>query len=279
MKTYYVAGIPYSSELYHHGIKGQQWGIRRFQNDDGSLTAAGRDRYLEGDQNGSSQKKNSSQSSITRESIQKAADRKVSEAIAKRDQSFFGQGGTVDLNRRPVIPSDWLNEMGYDVPKGGTATVFSHSISIGDHGEHAVSLTPILPDGDVLEKSTLDEVMKNIYLGDDGKPHLDGDWGFELEDILLSHYDVSDIPENLRSDYINAMSNGLHEVQEALYDGVEPITAPTNDIPSIDTGKSEETTKKGKSFVDTMKSTLSTAVSAVGKAANNVLDFVKKLFK
>lgn len=29
-------------ELYHHGIKGQKWGIRRFQNLDGTLTALGR---------------------------------------------------------------------------------------------------------------------------------------------------------------------------------------------------------------------------------------------
>lgn len=35
--------------LYHHGIKGQKWGIRRFQNKDGSLTAAGRKRRGEGD--------------------------------------------------------------------------------------------------------------------------------------------------------------------------------------------------------------------------------------
>lgn len=32
------------NELYHHGIKGQRWGIRRYQNKDGSLTAAGRKR-------------------------------------------------------------------------------------------------------------------------------------------------------------------------------------------------------------------------------------------
>lgn len=31
--------------LMHHGIKGQKWGIRRFQNPDGSLTAAGKNRY------------------------------------------------------------------------------------------------------------------------------------------------------------------------------------------------------------------------------------------
>lgn len=34
--------------LIHYGIKGQRRGVRRFQNEDGSLTAAGRNRYLEG---------------------------------------------------------------------------------------------------------------------------------------------------------------------------------------------------------------------------------------
>lgn len=34
-----------SNELYHHGVIGQRWGIRRYQNSDGSLTNAGKLRY------------------------------------------------------------------------------------------------------------------------------------------------------------------------------------------------------------------------------------------
>lgn len=49
MKTYYVGNMPVSDELYHHGIKGQKWGIRRYQNPDGTLTAAGKARYAEED--------------------------------------------------------------------------------------------------------------------------------------------------------------------------------------------------------------------------------------
>ena len=33
-----------TGELYHYGIKGQKWGVRRYQNPDGSLTAAGKKR-------------------------------------------------------------------------------------------------------------------------------------------------------------------------------------------------------------------------------------------
>ena len=37
-------------ELYHWGIKGMKWGVRRYQNSDGSLTAAGRKRLEKKDQ-------------------------------------------------------------------------------------------------------------------------------------------------------------------------------------------------------------------------------------
>lgn len=33
------------NEIYHHGIKGQKWGVRRYQYSDGTLTPSGKKRY------------------------------------------------------------------------------------------------------------------------------------------------------------------------------------------------------------------------------------------
>lgn len=36
--------ITSDGELYHYGVKGMKWGIRRYQNADGTLTSAGKKR-------------------------------------------------------------------------------------------------------------------------------------------------------------------------------------------------------------------------------------------
>ena len=49
MSTYIAAGIPFSDELYHYRTKGSVNGVRRYQNEDGSLTPEGRRHYGVGD--------------------------------------------------------------------------------------------------------------------------------------------------------------------------------------------------------------------------------------
>lgn len=46
-ESYYI--LTSNGELYHYGIRGMKWGIRRYQNPDGSLTAAGQKRLAKKD--------------------------------------------------------------------------------------------------------------------------------------------------------------------------------------------------------------------------------------
>lgn len=53
---------PYRAVIRHSGIKGMRWGIRRYQNEDGSLTPEGRKRYGVGDGDGDSSSNKSNES-------------------------------------------------------------------------------------------------------------------------------------------------------------------------------------------------------------------------
>ena len=83
-----------SNELYHHGVKGQRWGVRRYQNKDGTLTPAGRKRadklrnqylkltgkkQLRGDKS-----KQSSQTSEKSKSISEMSDAELQQVINRK---------------------------------------------------------------------------------------------------------------------------------------------------------------------------------------------------
>ena len=88
--------------LEHHGIRGMKWGVRRYQNEDGSLTPAGKQRY--GMNEGEGQRKTSA--------------RKMQRDINNLDRGYANvaaekRAANNQLNRRLRKTMDYSEKKGY----------------------------------------------------------------------------------------------------------------------------------------------------------------------
>lgn len=80
--------------IAHHGIKGQKWGIRRYQNPDGSLTPEGLARY------GSSLRNKRNRLNVTKTIRQDVANRGREDAL--RVAAVFGASGALSGGRAAI---------------------------------------------------------------------------------------------------------------------------------------------------------------------------------
>lgn len=96
--------------LAHYGIKGQKWGIRRFQNKDGSLTAEGKERYKSTDTifvSGSSKTQDSS-SDYYRKELPREIKKELDLGIKAKSKIIVGDAPGID---RQV--QNYLNKKNY----------------------------------------------------------------------------------------------------------------------------------------------------------------------
>lgn len=99
-------------ELYHHGILGQRWGVRRFQNKDGSLTSAGKNRAKK-----HSPKKYTPVLSqqVFQNFMQEHMDRHVNDVIRDQQIMHLGQQMVDNLTMNQSINEMILNQQINDV--------------------------------------------------------------------------------------------------------------------------------------------------------------------
>ena len=102
-----------SNELYHFGIKGQKWGVRRYQNANGSLTPAGLKRYATspGDTAVTGKAKKAMRSAEKElNSKGNKAGKKIT-ILQKQIDSFDGlENGVYDKNGRTLLSKEDVSE-------------------------------------------------------------------------------------------------------------------------------------------------------------------------
>ena len=101
----------YSNYLEHHGILGQKWGVRRFQNKDGTLTPEGKKRYYNAD------RVNGELSSSAVESFAKNGFTHIDKNKVNRKEAFFSvdkyEGTKYSTNNCVLTSASYvLNELG-----------------------------------------------------------------------------------------------------------------------------------------------------------------------
>lgn len=77
-----------NNELYHWGIKGQKWGVRRYQDKNGSLTPAGKKRY---------------RSTGVRSAIARKQNEKVDEGFKKWKENAGKRDSAIDLGKKANV--------------------------------------------------------------------------------------------------------------------------------------------------------------------------------
>lgn len=119
-----------NTELVHHGIKGQRWGIRRFQNKDGSLISAGK---RKGSDNADSDRK---QKEIASRKADVKNRRIMSDAeLSKKIERLRMERQLKDLTEEDISPgkkfvSDVLSSSGKKVATAVAAGTFAYAMKV-----------------------------------------------------------------------------------------------------------------------------------------------------
>ena len=142
----------YPNELAHHGIKGMRWGVRRYQNKDGTLTPEGKRRNSEADDVkkkrhlGIDSKGNIS---FTRDETTK---KNVTKFLAKTAIFTAGMSLSVYISKHPEVIANGTRKANDILAKNGSKTVADAVSDLNDSGLFSQSLNRNLTVAEAIEK-------------------------------------------------------------------------------------------------------------------------------
>lgn len=233
--------------LQHHGINGQKWGVRRFQNKDGSLTPEGRKRY--------SIKENTDDSFILEKGstlyrMANQDDKSKKEryySLKEQDRTAYQdlavQGGLFLDRTKPW--GEFINTTNADLKiRKGEAVVQDLINKYGK--DSAEALTKHFENQKNLREEIPDKDKRDAYISgnDDFDGDFDDDYYDKLWDAQVSYHKVNDFVWDVMK---NHSDDVIKDYRDMGYDGIiDPFdfVANMSDMPLIVINPKEQVSQK-----------------------------------